>query len=181
MNLPNKLTISRIIATAIGITILFFNQIPYNFLIADGIFVAAIITDILDGYIARKYNMVTKLGTFLDPLSDKLLFVLFFVFLQAMGLYPLWLLIVFLARELIIDGIRSYAASQNVFFGAVKLGKIKASLQATSIIAGLLYLSPVINIPYLKEFTFYTMIAALIISLFGKSRLMKDSLNLIKG
>jgi CDP-diacylglycerol---glycerol-3-phosphate 3-phosphatidyltransferase len=180
MNLPNKLTVSRIIVTFIGVTILFFEQIPFSYLIAAGIFVFAVITDILDGYIARKHNMVTKLGTFLDPISDKLLFVLYFLFLQSMGLYPLWLLIVFVARELIVDAIRSYAASQNVFFGAVKSGKIKASLQATSIIAGLLYLSPFIEIPYLGEFTFYTMIAALIISFFGKSTLVKDGFNLIK-
>ncbi len=186
MNLPNKLTVSRLILTPIAIAILFFD-IPYNFLISTVIFVVAMITDVLDGVIARKFDLITKLGKFLDPLSDKLILLLFFIYLQSAGLYPLWLLLAFIARELIVDSLRSFAVSQNVYMGAIKSGKIKALCQTVSIFIGLSYLSIQsnqlfgleMNLEFLKQAAFYTMLVGFLISLMGMIILLKNNKSIL--
>ena len=191
MNLPNKLTLCRLILTPIAIAVLFFDIIPYNFLIAMILFIIAMITDVLDGFIARKFHLITKLGTFLDPLADKLIILLFFIFLQNAGLYPLWLLIVFIGREMIVDSFRSFSISQNIYMGAIKSGKIKAWLQTISIILGLTYLSITHHglfelqqnnnfLNLLIEIAYYSMIASLIVSIIGMFILVKNNRKVLK-
>jgi len=132
MNLPTKLTILRLIMIPLFVAVYFIPQIPYNFLISAVIFVLAAFTDFLDGYIARKYNMVTDLGKFLDPIADKVLVsTALIVMLVPVGevlIMPAYASIavaIILARELVISGFRMVAASKGMVIAADKSGKIK--------------------------------------------------------
>lgn len=166
MNLPNKITLSRIFLIPIFGVIFFLNMIPYNYFIAALIFIIASCTDFIDGHIARKYNLVTNLGKFLDPIADKVLVstALIFVLVKPeiiMVAWGSWTLIfagvcvaVILARELIVSGFRMVAASTGLVLAADKIGKVKTTFQDISIamlLAGanffnLLKVSQVINI-----------------------------------
>lgn len=189
MNLPNRLTFSRLLMTPFAVALLFLKDyIPYNFLISSILFLLAMFTDILDGIIARKFHLITKLGAFLDPLADKLILILYFIFLQNYGIYPLWLLLVFFGREMIVDGFRSFAVSQNVYVGAIKSGKLKALFQTFSIVLGLSFVCIENNQFFginmdsqiLEYGAFYSMLIALIISLIGMVILLKNNLALLK-
>ncbi|MDD5623977.1 MAG: CDP-diacylglycerol--glycerol-3-phosphate 3-phosphatidyltransferase [Candidatus Peribacteraceae bacterium] len=175
MTLPNKITFFRLLITPVGVALLFATEVPYRTTISAGIFLFAMCTDVLDGYIARTRNLMTRLGAFIDPLSDKLLILLYFLFLQFAGVYPLWLLMVMFAREIIMDAFRSFAMSQSLYIGAVAYGKIKAFLQTISIGAGLLFLAvrngeftaPLWALPALSTFAFWTMLLAFCVSVVG--------------
>lgn len=134
MNLPNKLTLLRIFMIPLFVAIFYITAIPYNFLIAGVIFALASITDFLDGYIARKYNLVTDFGKFLDPIADKVLVSTALIVLVAPPIslgyailpwYAGILVAVILARELIISGFRLVAAGKNKVIAADKSGKLK--------------------------------------------------------
>lgn len=138
MNLPNKLTILRIIMIPIFVAVFFINAIPYNYAISAVIFALAAFTDFLDGYIARKYNLVTNLGKFLDPIADKVLVSTALIVMLVTPIMP-WnyasiAVAVILGRELIISGFRIVAASQNVVLAADKSGKVKTFIQDIAII-----------------------------------------------
>ena len=139
MTTANKVTLSRMMLIPIFVIVLMCN-VPYGDLIAMAIFALASLTDGIDGYIARKYNQVTDFGKFLDPLADKLLIataLICFVELQRM---PAWMAIIIIAREFIVTGLRSVAASKGVVIAAIMTGKIKTCIQiAASICAFLFY------------------------------------------
>lgn len=141
MNLPNKLTIMRVVLIPVFLVVLFLMQEPYNRYIATGIFVVASITDFLDGHIARKYNMVSNFGKFMDPLADKLLVMAALVSMVAMEDLPAWVVIVILAREFAITGFRTLAMEANIVVAASWWGKIKTTTQMIMIILVLLQLS----------------------------------------
>ena len=129
MNLPNKLTISRIIAVPffIGCYMTGF-YIP-----AFILFILASLTDMLDGKIARKYNLVTNFGKIMDPLADKNLVYTAFCLMVEDGTVPGWMLIVILAREFLIAGMRTVAASEGIVIAAAMSGKIKTVLQMIAV------------------------------------------------
>lgn len=133
MNLPNKLSILRICMIPVFTAIFYLTVIPYNYVISAVIFVLAAATDFLDGYIARKYNMVTNLGKFLDPIADKVLVSTALIVLITLPnvLSPLWAIAVavILARELIVSGFRMVAASKGAVLAADWSGKIKTFVQ----------------------------------------------------
>lgn len=141
MNLPNKLTLIRIIMIPVFVAVYFITAIPYNYLISAIIFVLAAFTDFLDGYIARKYNLVTDFGKFLDPVADKVLvaaalIVMLVVPTGGAAILPSYAAIfvaVILARELIISGFRMVAASKGKVLAADKVGKIKTFTQDIAI------------------------------------------------
>ena len=139
MTTANKVTLSRMMLIPIFVIVLMCN-VPYGDLIAMAIFALASLTDGIDGYIARKYNQVTDFGKFLDPLADKLLIataLICFVELQRM---PAWMAIIIIAREFIVTGLRSVAASKGIVIAAIMTGKIKTCIQiAASICAFLFY------------------------------------------
>ena len=138
MNLPNKLTLGRIIA--VPFFILSFMMDWY--LVAFAIFILASITDMLDGKIARKYNLITTFGKVMDPLADKIL--VYSAFCLLIGdLIPAWMLIVILTREFVVSGIRTVAASEGIVIAADMSGKIKTVLQMLAV--PMLLLVPVIN------------------------------------
>ncbi len=141
MNLPNKLTILRIIMIPIFVALFFLSVIPYNFLIACAVFCIAAFTDFLDGYIARKQNLVTNLGKFLDPIADKILvstaLIIMLVPVGTFAILPWYASIavaIILARELMVSGFRIIAASKGKVLAADKSGKIKTFLQDIAII-----------------------------------------------
>ncbi|MHC1722301.1 MAG: CDP-diacylglycerol--glycerol-3-phosphate 3-phosphatidyltransferase [Aminipila sp.] len=129
MNLPNQLTIGRIIAVPFFVVLY---MMGYN-LIAFFIFIAASLTDMLDGKIARKYNLVTNFGKIMDPLADKILVYSAFCLMVDNGLVPGWMLIIILAREFAIAGMRTVAASEGMVIAAGMSGKIKTVLQMIAV------------------------------------------------
>jgi CDP-diacylglycerol--glycerol-3-phosphate 3-phosphatidyltransferase/cardiolipin synthase len=139
MNLPNKLTIARVVVVPIFIVLFLFN---YH-LIAFAVFILAALTDLIDGQIARKYNLVSNFGKIMDPLADKILVYSAFCLMVENGLIPGWMLIVILTREFIVAGMRTVAASEGLVVAAGMSGKIKTVLQMVAV--PMLLLVPVIS------------------------------------
>lgn len=106
MNLPNKLTIFRVILIPFFVVLLLFDITAYDKWIALAIFIVASLTDFLDGHIARKYNLVTNFGKFMDPLADKLLVCSAMICMVELSRIPAWVVIIIIAREFIISGFR---------------------------------------------------------------------------
>lgn len=129
MNLPNKLTLLRIIAIPVFIVVLLLGH-RYA---ATIIFIAAALTDMLDGHIARKYNLVTNFGKLMDPLADKLLVMAALVCLVELRDVAGWMVIVILAREFAVTGLRQVAASEGIVIAAGTTGKIKTITQMIAI------------------------------------------------
>ncbi len=132
LNLPNLLTLGRIAAIPILVILLLFDNRTCG-LWAAGIFGIAAITDWLDGYLARKWEVVTVLGKFLDPLADKLLVMAAFIMMIPLGRVPAWAVFLILTRELVVTGLRSIASSEGIVIDASNLGKYKTIFQMTAI------------------------------------------------
>ena len=128
MNLPNKLSIARALCIP-AIVILLYQHDRTCQIIAGALFILASITDFLDGKIARKYNLVTDFGKFIDPVADKLLVLTTLLMLIEGGLTEAWVVIVILCRELAVDGLRMVAVSKGKVIAAGWLGKIKTTCQ----------------------------------------------------
>lgn len=134
MNLPNKLTVSRLILTAFFLMALLFD-FPYHYTVALLLFVAASLTDLFDGIIARRRNLLTDFGKLMDPLADKVLICSAFIAFIELDWMPAWMVILIVARELAITGLRLLAASKNLVLAAERQGKNKTISQITAIIA----------------------------------------------
>jgi len=144
MNLPNKITISRIFLIPIFIIVLSIpvdwgewnigtNTLPVTHFVAGLIFIIASLTDWLDGYIARKYQLVTNMGKFLDPLADKLLVSAAFILLVELDLAAAWIVIVIISREFAVTGFRLVAAGEGIVLAASNMGKLKTVSQIAAI------------------------------------------------
>ena len=150
MNLPNKITLTRIFMIPVFVAVFFLDGIlPYNYIIAAAVFALAACTDFIDGYIARKYKLVTNLGKFLDPIADKVLVstaMLVLLTLQS-GLFGIFgnlanslyiamtvCVCIIMARELIISAFRQIAATSGVVMAADMLGKYKTTFQDVSLV-----------------------------------------------
>ncbi len=133
MNLPNKLTIFRVLCIPLFVVVMLVDLIPYNNFIAAAIFVIACLTDFLDGKIARKYNLVTNFGKFMDPLADKLLVCSALICLSGVKI-PEWIVIIIISRELFISGFRVLAADRGIVLAAGWWGKLKTAFQMVMII-----------------------------------------------
>lgn len=204
MNLPNRLTMLRILL--IPVFMVSFTQIPYwiidisflnsirpelisiNIFIAQyGSYIGAVIfliaagTDKMDGYIARKKNMVTNFGIFLDPIADKLMITAALIFLVQSKQVSGWVAVIIIAREFIITGLRLVAAAQNVVLPAGKLGKAKMVAQSTAIALTLLKnypLSMITGFPFDK----YAMVIAVIITVYsGYDYLSKNRMAILRA
>lgn len=161
MNVPNKITIARISLIPIFLLVLLIDfgwgdivvsdvVLPVNQFVAAIIFVIAASTDWVDGYYARKYNQVTNLGKFLDPLADKLLVSAALIVLVELGYVPSWVAIIIIAREFAVTGMRLLAAGGGEVVAASMPGKIKMWLQIVAITAYLVGDIPfsLINVPF---------------------------------
>lgn len=137
LNVPNLLTMARIVAIPFFVWLLD-TPTPERGFWACMVFTAAAITDLLDGYLARKLGVVSVLGKFLDPLADKLIVMAALVWMVPMGRIPAWAVVLLLAREISVTGLRSVAASEGVVIGAGNEGKTKTALQMIGIVALLL-------------------------------------------
>ncbi|MBR5246112.1 MAG: CDP-diacylglycerol--glycerol-3-phosphate 3-phosphatidyltransferase [Clostridia bacterium] len=128
-NLPNLLTISRIVITPIFLAIILAEELPHRYLVACVIFSIASITDAFDGHLARKNNQVTNFGKFLDPIADKVLTTAALLAFMSMGLCNIWIVMIILFREFTIASVRMIAASNGVVIPANIWGKIKTVSQ----------------------------------------------------
>lgn len=142
MNLPNKLTIFRVILIPFFVLFLLADITAYDKWIALAIFIIASLTDFLDGHIARKYHLVTNFGKFMDPLADKLLVCSALICLIELDRIPSWIVIVIIAREFIISGFRLVASDNGVVIAASYWGKFKTTFQIIMICLMIADLAP---------------------------------------
>lgn len=138
LNLPNLLTLGRIVAIPAVVVLLLDSSRDAGFW-AAAIFGAAAVTDWLDGWLARRWQIVTVLGKFLDPLADKLIVMAALIMLIPLERVPAWAVFLVLAREVTITGLRSIASSEGVVIAASDLGKYKTIIQMVAISALLLH------------------------------------------
>jgi len=131
MNAANRLTILRVIMIPLFVAAMLWNALSYSNYIAGALFIGACITDFFDGYIARKYNLITTFGKFMDPLADKLLVcaALICFLAEPDAIMPVWVVIVIISREFIISGFRLVAAEKGVTIAASYWGKVKTTVQ----------------------------------------------------
>lgn len=137
INWPNRLSILRVLLIPVCVALLQVDSAVCRTL-ALIVFCAAAFTDFLDGWIARRYQIVTNFGKFIDPVADKLLVLSTMIALCGLGQFPAWACIVILFRELAVDGLRLVAVEQGRVIAAGKLGKIKTTLQMITLIVFLL-------------------------------------------
>ncbi|MGL4343336.1 MAG: CDP-diacylglycerol--glycerol-3-phosphate 3-phosphatidyltransferase [Metamycoplasmataceae bacterium] len=185
LNLPNKITLFRIILV-IPLIVFFSlsyyyskfelnNNLNYNhlntnnlgmifFIVASIIFIIAMISDFLDGYIARKKNQVTTFGKLLDPLSDKIITSTTMLFLVLFNMSFFYIFLIFLIRDLIVDGFRNLAAKNNLKIEASIFGKLKTVFQTIGIVV-ILFISPFFSIKELEINNYYLNIPLFIASL----------------
>jgi CDP-diacylglycerol--glycerol-3-phosphate 3-phosphatidyltransferase len=137
-NLPNLITMGRVVL--IPLVLLFIDNFnPLRSFVASLLYLLAAAGDFLDGYLARKRGEVSTLGKFLDPLADKLLVTSVLVFMLALGRVEAWLVVVIIARDFVVNGLRSIASAQGMVIAASDGGKIKTALQLVSIMMLLIY------------------------------------------
>jgi len=164
MNLPNKITLFRVCMIPIFLVFLLVPGISYGQWIAAGIFIIAALSDFLDGYIARKRNLVTNFGKFMDPLADKLLVCSALICFVEMRLIASWIVIIIIAREFIISGFRLIASDNGIVLAASWLAKIKTSVQMVMSVMLIINLNnPVINI--LEQVAIYLSLILTVVSL----------------
>lgn len=147
MNLANKLTLSRIIIIPFFVFFLLYEEIGTDLRLIAGfrisalcLFILAGITDVIDGIIARKYNLVTNLGRLFDPLADKLLITAAFISFVELEIFPAWIVILILSREFLITGLRSLGTMQGRVIHASRWGKHKTFWQILTVLVALIYL-----------------------------------------
>ncbi len=146
LNIPNYITMGRFVAVPIMMMVMLFmndrdlskellNKILS--IAAAVVFLLAMVSDMVDGYYARKYNIVSTFGQFFDPLADKLLFLVAMIFMVQLGRMPAWIVCIFLGREVIVTALRGVAIDEGIVIPAGHLGKYKSALIST-VTAGLL-------------------------------------------
>lgn len=140
MNLANKLTIFRIVLIPVFIVFMSFESIPHWAILALLVFAMASITDQMDGAYARKHNLITNFGIFMDPFADKLLVTSAIIMLVARNLVPAWVAIAIIAREFAVSGLRTIAANEGTVISASNKGKLKTVLQMVAVILMLIKL-----------------------------------------
>ena len=138
MNLANKLTMVRVVLIPAFILLLYLN-FPGHLLAALAVFIVASITDFVDGYVARHYNLVTDFGKFMDPLADKLLVMSAMAWFTEVGWMPAWAFFIVIARELAVTGLRLIAVEQGRVIAAGKSGKVKTASTMVGICLMLLW------------------------------------------
>lgn len=201
MNLPNKITLSRILL--VPILMIFIIPIPdvlinaeilsfmkpqmiavneflesFGRYIAAGIFIIASSTDAVDGYIARKRQMVTRFGKFLDPIADKLLVTAALIALVQSGDINGWVAMIIISREFIVTGLRLVAAGEGIVIAASNLGKLKTVLQDVAIVAALLNNFP-LSLFTSFQFDDYAMLLAVIITIISLYDYLKKNSSVI--
>jgi len=137
--IPNLLTLFRIVVTPLFFILFYYFPTKVFSLLASVLFALASLTDFLDGYIARRWNLETSLGKFLDPLADKLLVAVALIMLIPLGRVPSWMVAVIIGREILVTGLRVVAITEGLVIAASKLGKYKTVFQIVSVTCLLLH------------------------------------------
>lgn len=168
MNLPNKLTVLRIILTPLMILLFYFDQ----YILAALVFLIASFTDMLDGKIARKNNLVTTFGKFVDPLADKLINISAIIILSGKlcagketwyGIFAIITTVIIVSREIIITSLRALAANEGIVISADKLGKLKTVLQDIAIVTMFVDEAKAIdNLPFVNELIHWMAVVLLV-------------------
>jgi len=144
VNLPNKITLSRLVLTGIFFALLAIDN-PVTMNISLAVFIIAALTDLVDGWLARKYAMVTDFGRVADPFADKILVCGGLIFLLAKRVDASrvrdWMVVIIIAREFLVSGMRSLAESKGIPFGAIHWGKLKALSQNIAVGLSILYVA----------------------------------------
>ena len=138
MNLPNKLSFMRVLLVPV-LVVVYYIQTAILLMMLAPIFIIASFTDFLDGYIARKYNLVTTFGKFIDPLADKLIVLAALLVLNDADIIPIWITVIILSREFIVTGIRLIAVGEGKVIAASKLGKYKTASTMIALVLLLMY------------------------------------------
>ena len=176
MNLPNKLTIFRVILIPFFVIALLLQPNNFTFrIVADAIFIVASLTDMLDGKIARKYNLATNFGKFMDPLADKLLVCSAMICLVELNQLPAWVCIVIIAREFIISGFRLIASDNGIVIAASYWGKFKTVFQMSMVIVMIVALNNTV-LTLIGDILMYIALALTVISLIDYVAKNKDVL-----
>lgn len=164
LNIPNLLSISRILAVPVFV-LLMLEKNPLHALIAGVVFSLASATDWLDGYLARRWGQVTKIGKLLDPVADKILVMSAFVIFVEIDIIRAWIAIVFIAREFTVTGLRLIAAGEGMVIPADTMGKYKVAAQITAVIA--LLINYYVNNEWLNIIGWFALWSALVLSVFS--------------
>ena len=176
MNLPNKLTVLRMVLVPFFVATLLLSKTNDTLKwVALALFVIASLTDFADGYIARKYNLITNFGKFMDPLADKILTVSGMICLIELGRIPSWIVVIIVAREFIISGFRLIAAENGVVIAANYWGKFKTTFQMFMIIL------MIMNIPQLQIVTNIVMWIALALTIISLVTYINANKQIIAG
>ena len=160
MNLPNKLSITRMALIPVMVALMQ-PDIPVCNVLSALVFALAALTDFLDGYIARKHHIVTDFGKFIDPVADKLLVLSALIMLIQHSVMPAWVVVVILARELCVDGLRMVAVGQGRVIAAGGLGKIKTVSQIVLILWLILSRQPALSHPVSIILTVWVLVITL--------------------
>lgn len=176
MNLPNKLTILRVIMIPFFVAALLYDgganqNMRY---VAAALFIIASLTDMLDGKIARKYNLVTNFGKFMDPLADKLLVCSALICLVELKELPAWMVIVIISREFIISGFRLVASDNGVVIAASYWGKFKTTFQMIAVVL------LIVGIPSLSMVTTAVVWIALVLTVISLVDYITKNVNVLK-
>ncbi len=164
MNLPNKITIFRVLMIPVFLIFMLVPDIPYGRYIAAAIFIIAALSDFVDGYLARKYHLVTNFGKFMDPLADKLLVSSALICFVELHILAAWIVIIIIAREFIISGFRLVASDKGVVIAAGWWGKLKTNVQMIMSVMLIINLdNPFINV--LEQIAIYLSLILTIVSL----------------
>ena len=175
MNLPNKLTVLRVILVPFFVAFLLLSKSSESLKwIALVLFIAASLTDLLDGKIARKYNLVTTLGKFMDPLADKVLTISGMICLIELGRIPSWIVVIIVAREFIISGFRLIATEHGIVIAANYWGKWKTTFQMIMIIL------MIVNLPALAMVTQIVMWIALALTIISLITYIQQNMDVVR-
>jgi CDP-diacylglycerol--glycerol-3-phosphate 3-phosphatidyltransferase len=175
MNLPNKLTLLRVAMIPLLVVCMLVPMgISWQKWIAVALFILASLTDLADGKIARKYNLITNFGKFMDPLADKLLVCSALICLVELHQIPAWIVLIIIAREFIVSGFRLVAVDQGVVIAASMWGKVKTTVQMIMIIL------MIANIPQLAVLTQIAMWLALALTVISLVDYVAKNRNVIK-
>ena len=175
MNLPNKLTVLRVILVPFFVVFLLLSKTTESMKwIALVLFIAASLTDLLDGKIARKYNLVTTFGKFMDPLADKVLTISGMICLIELGRIPSWIVVIIVAREFIISGFRLIATEHGIVIAANYWGKWKTTFQMIMIIL------MIVNLPALAMVTQIVMWIALALTIISLITYIQQNMDVVR-
>ena len=175
MNLPNKLTVLRVILVPFFVAFLLLSKTSESLKwIALVLFIAASLTDLLDGKIARKYNLVTTFGKFMDPLADKVLTISGMICLIELGRIPSWIVVIIVAREFIISGFRLIATEHGIVIAANYWGKFKTTFQMIMIIL------MIVNLPALSMVTNIVMWIALALTIISLITYIQQNMDVVR-